>query len=67
MIALNGRLFTAQERFRFATRYVDPAFGFALGYNYLFKYFVQTTKQRRRCRRGGSVLDAFCSHRSLDG
>lgn len=27
----------------YATRYVDPAFGFALGYNYLFKYFVQTT------------------------
>ncbi|KAH7926886.1 dicarboxylic amino acid permease [Leucogyrophana mollusca] len=26
-----------------ATRYVDPAFGFALGWNYLFKYFVQTT------------------------
>ncbi|KAH7883097.1 dicarboxylic amino acid permease [Phlebopus sp. FC_14] len=27
----------------YATRYVDPAFGFALGWNYLFKYFVQTT------------------------
>ncbi|KAG8216235.1 amino acid permease-domain-containing protein [Butyriboletus roseoflavus] len=27
----------------YAARYVDPAFGFALGYNYLFKYFVQTT------------------------
>ena len=22
----------------YATRYVDPAFGFALGWNYLFKY-----------------------------
>ncbi|EGO01263.1 hypothetical protein SERLA73DRAFT_105899 [Serpula lacrymans var. lacrymans S7.3] len=27
----------------YATRYVDPAFGFALGWNYLFKYFIQTT------------------------
>jgi amino acid transporter len=27
----------------YATRYVDPAFGFALGWNYVFKYFIQTT------------------------
>jgi amino acid transporter len=27
----------------YATRYVDPAFGFALGWNYVLKYFIQTT------------------------
>jgi hypothetical protein len=27
----------------YAARYVGSAFGFVLGYNHLFKYFVQTT------------------------
>ena len=26
----------------YATRYVDPAFGFALGWNYAFKYLIVT-------------------------
>lgn len=26
----------------YATRFVDPSFGFALGFNYLFKYLITT-------------------------
>ncbi|KAG2040598.1 hypothetical protein BDR03DRAFT_857673, partial [Suillus americanus] len=29
---------------RYATQYVDPAFSFALEWNYVSKFFIQTTK-----------------------
>ncbi|KAH9966878.1 amino acid permease/ SLC12A domain-containing protein [Russula dissimulans] len=43
----------------YATRFVDPAFGFALGYNYLMKYLVVTPNN---INAAGAVIQYWTRH-----
>ena len=43
----------------YATRFVDPSLGFALGWNYWFNWVITVAKRCNHCRTSHSILDTY--------
>jgi len=59
MVALGEMAAYLPHKKGYATRFVDPAFGFALGWNYLVKYLIVTPNN---INAAGAVIQYWTRH-----